>query len=247
MTKIVDISKWNVVTDWKAVKASGVTGVIIRAGYGRLLSQKDGIFDSYYEGAKAAGLNVGAYWYSYASNAAEATIEANVFLQAIKGKSFELPVYYDIEEEKHVAYGKSVCTQLVDAFCGTLEKAGYYAGVYSFDGFFTSNLPTDIGNRFTAWVARVENIKPVYCKRYDMWQYSWKGVVSGIKGVVDSNYCYKDFPGIIKKLSKNGFKVVSEIKYSVTSRMAGLNRAKANEIAEACAKLGMSVVTSEED
>lgn len=58
MIKIIDVSCWNVVTDWAAVKASGVGGVIIRAGFGRVLSQKDKSFEAHYAGAKAAGLPV---------------------------------------------------------------------------------------------------------------------------------------------------------------------------------------------
>lgn len=246
MTKIIDISKWNVVTDWAAVKASGIDGVIIRAGYGRLISQKDITFDNFYNGAKAAGLNVGAYWYSYATTATEAATEAAVFMQAIKGKTFELPVYMDIEEEKHVALGKKICTQMVEAFLSTLENAGYYAGVYSFDGFFATNLPSDVGIRYSCWVARVENVKPSYCAHYDMWQYSWKGKVPGITGVVDMDYCYKDFPKIIKIKQLNGFKKQS-ITYSISAQVTVSTAADANRISTACSALGMTVVTKKEE
>lgn len=172
--KIVDVSKHNKVTDWAVVKAAGIDGVIIRAGYGRYISQKDKAFEQFYSGASEAGLHIGAYWYSYADNATEAAAEASVFMQAVKDKKFDLPLYYDIEEQKHVALGRNICTSMATAFCKTLENAGYYAGVYSFDSFFSSSLDADIQNRFATWTARVENIAPKCCLKWGMHQYSWQ-------------------------------------------------------------------------
>ena len=242
--KIIDVSKHNVINDWKKVKASGVDGVIIRAGYGRHISQKDPTFEKYYYAAKAAGLNVGAYWYSYADSPVDANNEAEVFLTAIKGKQFELPVYFDIEEEKHVAMGKTMCTAMVDAFCSVLEAAGYFAGIYSFDSFFGGNLNAEVQKKYSCWVARVENVKPVYCKSYAMHQYTWKGVVKGISGAVDVSYCYKDFPTIIKKAELNGWK--KAVTYSVAAKIGGCSAARAESIAAACAKMGMTAITKEE-
>lgn len=245
MVKVIDISKHNGTIDFEKVKADGISGVIIRAGYGRHISQKDPTFEKYYANAKAAGLNVGAYWYSYALSVSEAKLEAAVFLEAIKGKQFELPVYYDIEEEKHVALGKTICSAMVEAFCGTVEKAGYFAGVYSFDSFFGSNLADSVQKKYTCWVARVENVKPAYCKAYDMHQYTWEGKVSGMPNVCDISYCYKDFPKIIKKAGLNGFKVKKSC-YSVTANISGCSYEKAAKIAEKCSKSGMTVVTKED-
>lgn len=244
MVKIIDISKHNGSIDFAKVKADGISGVIIRAGYGRHISQKDPTFEAYYSGAKAAGLNVGAYWYSYASSAAEAKIEAAVFLEAIKGKQFELPVYYDIEEESHVALGKTVCSAMVDAFCGAMEAAGYFAGVYSFDSFFGSNLNAEAQKKYSCWVARVENVKPTYCKAYGMHQYTWKGIVNGINGDVDISYCYCDFPAVIKKAGLNGYGKGAV--YSVKAEIGGCSEAKAEAVAKACSQMGMTVVTEEE-
>lgn len=245
MVKIVDISKHNGSIDFAKVKADGISGIIIRAGYGRHISQKDPTFEKYYADAKAAGLNVGTYWYSYALSVPEAKLEASVFLEAIRRKQFELPVYFDIEEEKHVALGKTICSAMVDAFCGTMEQAGYFAGVYSFDSFFASNLAESVQKKYTCWVARVENVKPTYCKKYDMHQYTWEGVVKGVSRVVDVSYCYKDFPKIIKENELNGFG--KKKSYSVVARMANLSKVKADEVADACAKLGMTTVISEEE
>lgn len=246
MVKIIDISKHNGSIDFSKVKADGISGVIIRAGYGRHISQKDPTFETYYSGAKAAGLNVGAYWYSYADNPTDAKTEAAVFLKAIKGKQFELPVYYDIEEEKHVAMGKTMCTDMVDAFCGAMEAAGYFAGVYSFDSFFGSNLNAEVQKKYSCWVARVENVKPTYCKTYAMHQYTWKGAVKGVSGAVDVSYCYKDFPAVIKKAGLNGYSKKAAT-YAVAAKIAGCSAAQAETIAKACSKMGMTTITKEEE
>lgn len=204
-TKIIDVSKHNGVIDWTKVKSSGVSGVIIRAGYGRFISQKDKTFEDYYAGAVKAGLHVGAYWYSYAKSAAEAKTEAAVFWEAIRGKRFDLPVYFDIEEQTHVALGKTVCTAMVEAFCGAMEAAGYFAGIYSFDSFFATNLSENVQKKYTCWVARVENVPPKCCKSYGMHQYTWQGSVNGISGAVDVSFCYKDFPALITCAGLNGY------------------------------------------
>jgi GH25 family lysozyme M1 (1,4-beta-N-acetylmuramidase) len=204
--KMIDVSKHNGTIDWEKVKAAGIEGVIIRAGYGRFISQKDACFEKNYSGAKAVGLHVGAYWYSYAADEATAKQEAETFLEVIKGKSFELPVYLDIEDKTQTKLSKKTCTAMATVFCETLEAAGCFCGVYSFDSFFATYLDETIPKRFSIWAARVENIKPTYAKTYDIWQHSWKGSIDGIKGDVDLNICYKDFPSIITKNSLNGCK-----------------------------------------
>ena len=97
--KVIDVSKHNGSIDFAAVKASGIYAVIIRAGYGREVSQKDPMFDTNYAAAKGVGLHIGAYWYSYADSVADAAKEANACLACIQGKQFDFPVYYDLEEQ----------------------------------------------------------------------------------------------------------------------------------------------------
>lgn len=206
MSKLIDVSQWNGMIDWAKVKKAGIDGAIIRTGFGReSASQIDKQFETNYKGAKAVGLNVGAYHYSYATTAAGAAEEAAFVLEILKGKKLEYPIYFDIEEKAQCKLPKAVCDEMVTTFCTILEKAGYFAGVYSFDSFFSSNLSTAIVQRFSAWAARVENIKPTSCKAYGMHQYSWLGVVPGCNGNVDMNYCYKDFPAVIKSKKLNGY------------------------------------------
>ena len=204
--KAIDLSKWNGHVDFNKVKASGIDGVIIRTGFGvKAPKQIDNRCEEYYAGAKAAGRDVGAYHDSYAKDVSGAVKEAEFMLELLKGKSFELPVYGDFEEQG--ALSRPTCTAMVRAFCDRLEAAGAWAGVYSYDTFFRDKLSADIPKRYTAWVARVENVFPkcVLAEDIGIWQYSWKGKVGGISGDVDMDYCYKDFPAMIKRSGLNKF------------------------------------------
>ena len=129
MIKGIDVSTWQGNIDFAKVKASGIDFVIIRAGYGREITQKDNCFERNYENAKAAGLDVGAYWYSYADSTEDAVREAKACMEVIKGKKFEYPIYFDLEEQSQFAKGKNFCDSVIKAFCGELEKNGYKAGL----------------------------------------------------------------------------------------------------------------------
>lgn len=238
--KVIDISKWQGdKIDWKKVKASGVDGVIIRAGYGRSITQKDPPFEKNYSGAIAAGLHVGSYWYSYAASAAEAKTEAAVFQEAIKGKKFDLPVYYDIEEESHVQLGKTSCTAMVEAFCVAMERAGYFCGVYSYDSFFATNLEMPrIQDRYSCWVACIGS-SPQFCTKYGMWQHSWTGKIDGISGNVDVDECFKDFVTTITKAGLNGYGKADT--YTVKAEISGVPPETADKISSDCKGLGMTV------
>lgn len=111
----IDVSVHNGKIDWQKVRAAGIDFAILRAGYGRLASQKDERFEENYAGAKAAGIPVGAYWYSYAMTPEEAELEADVFLSVIKGKQFEMPVYFDLEEKKQFDLGKEKVSAIMRA------------------------------------------------------------------------------------------------------------------------------------
>ena len=242
--KVIDVSKHNGAIDWIKVRSAGIDGAIIRAGFGRLASQKDIMFEANYRGAAEAGLHIGAYWYSYAVSADEAVQEAKAFLECIKGKKFDLPVYFDIEEESQVKLGKKACTEIVKAFCQTVEKAGYFCGVYSFDSFFATNLDADIPKKYSCWVARVDGKAPQSCSAYGMWQYSWKAPVNGVSGGVDISDCYKDFPAVIKSAGLNKYNKTDT--YNVTAKIGGVTSEKAVMIFSACTEMGMSVTQEKE-
>lgn len=207
MLKGIDVSKHNGTIDWQKAKASGsVDFAVIRAGYGRLISQKDVQFERNYAECKKYGIPCGTYWYSYAHSVSEIQTEARVFLEVIKGKQFEYPVYLDFEEKSQFALGKAKCTEMAKAFLEILENAGYYAGIYSSKSHLENYFTEDILRNYTVWVAHYGVSKTSYKYPFDIWQYSSDGSVPGINHRCDMNYCYKDdFPEIIKSAGLNGF------------------------------------------
>lgn len=201
--KGIDVSQWQRNIDFNKVKASGIDFVIIRAGYGREISQKDPYFEQNYARAKAAGLNVGVYWYSYANSAEDATREAKMCLKAIAGKQFEYPIYFDLEEGFQFAKGRAFCDGLVKAFCNEIEKAGYFAGLYCSTSYLNNYISADVRKRYAIWVAQYNN-KCTYSGAYGIWQHGI-GKVNGVSGDCDMNIGYVDYPKIIKNAGLNGF------------------------------------------
>lgn len=200
----IDVSKWNGSIDFTKVKNSGYDFVIIRAGYGKVASQKDENFETNYKNAKSAGLNVGAYWYSYATTTNEAKVEAKLFIECLKGKSFEYPVYVDIEEQKTLKTGKTNVTNIINAFCLELENAGYFAGFYMSRSPLQTYVISETAQRYALWIAEYSS-ECKYSGDYGIWQYSSNGKISGVSGNVDVDYSYVDYPNIIKKKGLNGF------------------------------------------
>jgi GH25 family lysozyme M1 (1,4-beta-N-acetylmuramidase) len=203
--KGIDISQYQGNIDFAKVKAAGVMFAIIRAGFGKYTSQKDPYFEQNYKNAKAAGLDVGVYWYSYATSTADAIAEAKACMTIISGKKFEYPIFFDLEEKAQFVRGKSFCDSLVKAFCGELEKCGYFAGLYISRSPLQSYISNDVARRYTLWVAEYAS-KLNYSGTYAMWQYTSSGKVNGISGNVDCDYCYVDYPNTIKSGGYNGYK-----------------------------------------
>ena len=198
----IDVSRHQGMIDWSKVETDFA---IIRAGFGICKSQKDIQFERNYACAKAAGIPIGAYWYSFALSVEEARKEAEACLQVLKGKRFEYPVYFDIEDCTQGELYKSVLTAICEAFCDTLEKAGYFAGVYASTYWFTNKLDhARLASKYTIWLADYRAVYNKTLKR-DMHQYTSNGHMEGISGRVDMNTCTRDFPGIIKKAGMNGY------------------------------------------
>lgn len=204
LMKGIDVSVHNGSIDWQKVKNAGIQFAILRAGYGRELSQKDTKFEENYKNAKAAGVPVGAYWYSYAMSEDEARLEADVFLSVISGKQFEMPVYFDLEEKKQFDLGKKKVSAIMRAFLENVEKAGYFVGLYGSASSLTTHTADNIKSRYTIWLAHWTD-QTNYSGAYGIWQYSSEGKVNGISGNVDMDICYNDFPTIIKNKKLNGF------------------------------------------
>lgn len=204
MSKGIDVSRYQGEIDWKKVKASGVQFAMLRAGYGRFDAQKDAQFERNYKEAKAAGIPVGAYLYSYAKSVEDARSEAKVFLQWVKGKQFAYPLAFDVEEAEQAQKGKQFVSDLIRAFCETVEQAGYYVCIYANKYWLDNYIDADCKKRYDVWVAQWAKTN-TYNGAYGIWQYTSDGAVSGISGRVDLDESYKDYPSIMRKNGLNGF------------------------------------------
>lgn len=199
----IDLSCHNGSIDWTKVKADFV---ILRAGYGKETNQVDSRFEEYYSNAKAHGIPVGAYWYSYAMSIEDAIQEADVFLTTIKGKQFEYPVFYDVEESNQFELGKEKLSAIIRAFLERVEAAGYFVGLYGSASSLTTHTADDIKRKYAIWLAHwTESTN--YSGAYGIWQHSCKGKVDGISGDVDLDKCYVDYPERIKTKGLNGYGV----------------------------------------
>lgn len=207
----IDVSKHQGDITWTSVKQSNVDFAIIRSGYGKFVKQEDPKFRTNIEQAQKLGIPCGTYWYSYAMSVEEAYQEAEACYQVIKNYKFEYPVFFDIEEAKQRDnLSTAEVSMIIEAFCSTLESKGYYVGIYSNASFLNTKVYEHTRNRYQVWVAHYTNKpKPDYNMPYGMWQFTSKGRVNGItehNGDVDTSYCYRDYPSIIKSHKLNGFK-----------------------------------------
>lgn len=193
--KCIDVSTWQGNIDWKKVKAAGYAHAIVRAGFGRSSSQVDNTFEKNYKNAKTAGVKLGAYWYSYAVDKADAVKEAKACLEVLGGRSLDMPVYFDMEENSMTKLGKSKLTEMAKAFCEEIKKGGYTPGVYSNPNWFKNYLDySGLKKIYSIWLAQYYKEAQYEC---DVWQYASDGKVSGISGNVDMNIIYND--AIVKK------------------------------------------------
>jgi GH25 family lysozyme M1 (1,4-beta-N-acetylmuramidase) len=195
----IDVSKWNKEIDWDSVKAAGVDFAIIRCGYrgsktGALV--EDPYFQSNIEGAEAAGIKVGVYFFTQATTEVEAVEEASMVLMLCKGRKLALPVFIDTEGAggNGRADGLDVETRtaVCEAFCRTIENSGFNSGVYASKNWFNNNLNTENLSKYTIWLAQYSK-SATYEGDYDLWQYTSAGTVDGIETRVDLNLCYQNF------------------------------------------------------
>ena len=206
MLKGIDISYHNGEIDFSKVK-SQVDFIIMRSGYGKKTTDsKEVKFDIYYEEAKKNNIPIGTYWYSYANTPEEALVEAQTFLNKVKGKKFEYPVFYDVEEKSILNQGKEIVSKIIKTFLEEVEKNGYLVGLYSSASYLENLVDDEIKDKYIIWVAQWgKNIdKPRYNGKWDIWQYSSKGHIDGVQSQnVDLYFSNKNFEEIFKEQVKN--------------------------------------------
>lgn len=190
----IDVSKWNGSIDWSRVKNSGISYVIIRCGYrgsttGALI--EDPTFRTNIKGAQAAGLKVGVYFFTQATNEVEAVEEASMTLNLISGYKLSYPVFLDVEASggRGDKIDAGTRTKVINAYCQTIRNSGYSAGVYANRTWLSEKFSPGSLSGCKIWLAQYAE-KPTYGGSYQIWQYSSKGNVSGIKGNVDMNLSY---------------------------------------------------------
>ena len=225
VTKGLDISEHQAGINLQKIKDAGFDYVIIRAGVklNAGSNRKDYNFEDFYAQARKVGLDVGTYYYSQAKNTNEAKEEAKCFLEYIKGKTFEYPVYLDFESssvKSAIGSSASKATEICYAFMDTMRDAGYLVGLYGYaswfdpgyGGWMSNALDNDIGKKYEFWMANYfnnklpENTKTAnYKNKYGMYQYTSDLTINGWSGRLDHNVCYKDYPSIVKAYGFNGY------------------------------------------
>lgn len=201
----IDISKWQKGFDFDKAKAEGVEFIILRGAYSFSV---DSCFEDFYKTCKKKGIPVGVYHYSIAQTVQDAKNEARLMLSILKGKKLEYPVYLDVEDKTQAKLGKSVLTSIIKTYCDTLEKAGYYVGIYSTYSYINSYTNVAELCKYDKWIAQWHT-KCSCPIDYGMWQFGGetnKIRSNKIAGVTcDQDYAYFDYPSIMRKSGLNGF------------------------------------------
>ena len=202
----VDLSEYQKGISFSALKAEGVKGVILRGGDG---SYEDNCFRDFYDQAKAQGLPVGAYWYSRAVTGAQARAEAERFHRAcLKGRKFELPIYLDVECDAQGSLGRDGLTAVILAWSQYLRQRGYLCGVYTWPSWFRDRVHLEKIGHLERWVCQWSGDRPEIS--HGMWQFGGEtnflrsNTIAGY--VVDQNDMVTDYPAMVKKYGKNGYK-----------------------------------------
>ena len=193
----IDVSRWNGSIDWNAVKNAGVRYAIIRCGYrgsGTGALVQDSMFKTNLAGAKAAGLKVGAYFFSQAVDEAEAVEEASMALSVVGGSGLDYPIFLDVESSggRGDAIDAATRTAVVRAFCATIQNSGRRAGVYANTTWLSQKMNAGQLTAYTIWLAQYAPAPTYSATRIDLWQYSSAGKIDGISGNVDLNQSYME-------------------------------------------------------
>ena len=205
--RYIDVSRYQGLIDWAQVAAEGYKGAMLKTvSTNRKLSKRaDGLyidptFETNYRNARAAGLDVGVYYYTYATSEAMADAELALLRQAVYGKEFSLPVCVDVEENKLKPMSTLDLTNLTAYALEQVEKMGFYAQLYTYTHYSNMELDMDrLANRWDVWLSDTTGSTPAVGYHYNAHQHTSEGAVPGINGNVDLNVTTLNYPRIIKK------------------------------------------------
>jgi len=203
---IADLSEFQEGIDFAQMKIEGVEGVILRGGDGTYL---DKAFEGFYQKSRLRELPTGAYWYSRAVTAAQAEAEAALFYErCLKGRKFELPIYLDVECDAQGSLGRDGLTAVILAWSQYLRQRGYLCGVYTWPSWFRDKVHMEKIGHLERWVCQWSSDRPEIS--HGMWQFGGEtnflrsNTIAGY--VVDQNDMVTDYPAMVKKYGKNGYK-----------------------------------------
>ena len=234
----IDVSRYQGDIDWAKVAASGVKFALLRAGSQNSSGPYiDPYFEQNYANAKAAGIAVGAYIYTYAETEAEQNDEILTILPALEGKTFEYPVFVDVEDKSLTGIGKAALTQLVKRYMDILDQKGFVPGWYSYTNYINSYLCPEVLADYPLWVADYRSSLG-YTGDYHIWQYTSSGTVPGISGKVDLNRDYHHYIASTGAPAEEQPATPELHKLSIS--LPGADADKAAEIIRKAADLGLA-------
>lgn len=206
--RYIDVSRYQGEIDWTKVAAAGYKGAMLKtvSTNHKLSKRADGLyidptFETNYRNAKAAGLDVGVYYYTYATNKDMANAELALLRQAVYGKELTLPVAVDVEDNKFKVLGKQALTDLTAYALKKVEDMGFYAQLYTYTSFAKTRLYMGGASLspYDVWLADYTGKTPAVTFGYNAHQHTSKGSVPGISGNVDLNVTTRNYPRIICK------------------------------------------------
>lgn len=205
--RFIDVSRWQGLIDWAQVAAAGYRGAMLKTvSTNRKLSKRaDGLyidptFETNYRNARAAGLDVGVYYYTYATSEAMADAELALLRQAVYGKELTLPVAVDMENEALAVLKPKDLTNLAAYHLEQIEKMGFFSQFYTYTSYANVHLDmARLSGRWDVWLADYTGKTPNVTFNYNAHQHTSKGSVPGISGNVDLNVTTLNYPKIIRK------------------------------------------------
>ena len=204
--RYIDVSRYQGEIDWAQVAAAGYKGAMLKTvSTNRKLSKRaDGLyidptFETNYRNAKAAGLDVGVYYYTYATSEAMADAELALVQKAVRGKELTMPVCVDVEENKLKPLSTLDLTNVVAYALEKVEAMGFYAQLYTYTGYSYELDMGRLANRWDVWLADYTGKTPKVSFKYTAHQHTSKGSVPGISRTVDLNVTTLNYPKIIRK------------------------------------------------
>ncbi len=203
--RYIDVSRYQGTIDWAQVAAAGYKGAMLKtvSTNCKLSKRSDGLyidptFEANYRNAKAAGLDVGVYYYTYATSEAMADAELALVRQAVYGKELTMPLAVDVEENKLKPMSTLDLTNLTAYALEQVEKMGFYAQLYTYTGYKYELDMARLSSRWDVWLADYTGKTPKVDFKYNAHQHTSKGSVPGISGNVDLNVTTINYPKIIK-------------------------------------------------